>query len=147
VGDVRLGDPRGWVVGGPGQYPVDAVVTVAADDEDGLAARVKKVLAAAVDPDAEVDRVALLSWQDCHRRDVEKMGIEPFGFRDGISQPGVRGFTAPTVNNGRIEAADQAGSQIIAAGEFVLGYDGETVPTRPPADPCRPTGCVTGRSR
>lgn len=53
-------------------------------------------------------------------------GIEPFGFRDGISQPGVRGFTAPTDRNGRRESADQAGSPIIAAGEFVLGYDGET---------------------
>ena len=52
-------------------------------------------------------------------------GIEPFGFRDGISQPGVRGFTASTDRNGRREAADQPGSPIIAAGEFVLGYDGE----------------------
>ena len=127
VGDVRRGDPRGWVVGGPGQYPVDAVVTVAADDEARLTTRVDKVLAAAVDPDptAEADRVALLSWQDCRRREKNKVGIEPFGFRDGVSQPGVRGFTAPTDRNGRREAADQAGSPIIAAGEFVLGYDGE----------------------
>jgi len=38
VGDVRLGDPRGWVVGGPGQYPVDAGGTIASDDENGLEA-------------------------------------------------------------------------------------------------------------
>jgi hypothetical protein len=37
VGDVRRGDPTGWGVGGPGQYPVDAVVTVAADDNDVVA--------------------------------------------------------------------------------------------------------------
>ena len=36
VGDVRRGDPTRWVVGGPGQYPVDALVTVAADDEEGF---------------------------------------------------------------------------------------------------------------
>jgi deferrochelatase/peroxidase EfeB len=126
VGDVHRGDPTDWVVGGPGQYPVDAVVTVAADDEDRLTERAKKVLSAAVDPAAkDVPRVAVLSWQDCHRRDRNKVGIEPFGFRDGISQPGVRGFTAATVHNLRRESADQAGSPIIATGEFVLGYDGE----------------------
>ena len=124
VGDIRRGDPTDWVVGGPGQYPVDAVVTVAADDEAGLTARAKEVLAAAA------NRVAVLSWQDCRRLggevlDGKDRGIEPFGFRDGISQPGVRGFTASTVHNGRLEAADQPGSPIIAAGEFVLGYDGE----------------------
>ncbi len=40
VGDARRGDPTQWVVGGPGQYPVDAVVTVAADEsESGLQER------------------------------------------------------------------------------------------------------------
>ena len=52
-------------------------------------------------------------------------GIEHFGFRDGISQPGIRGFTKETVRYGRLEAKTQPGTPIIAAGEFVLGYERE----------------------
>ena len=91
VGDARRGDPTQWVVGGPGQYPVDAVVTVAADDESGLQKRAGDVRASAVGRG-----LAVLSWQDCRRRPTDEgtPGIEPFGFRDGISQPGVRDFTA-----------------------------------------------------
>ena len=120
VGDVRRSDPTRWVVGGPGQYPVDALVTVAADDEDGLRTRADHVFTLAVR-----QGLAVLSWQDCRRRDRGELGVEPFGFRDGISQPGVRGFTASEDRNGRRETADQPGSPIIATGEFVLGYDGE----------------------
>jgi deferrochelatase/peroxidase EfeB len=53
------------------------------------------------------------------------VSIEPFGFRDGISQPGIRGFTSAVVNNDRLETAEQPGSPIIAAGEFILGHVGE----------------------
>src|SRR4051794_652863 len=141
VGDVHRGDPRRWVVGGPGQYPVDAVVTVAADDERSLRGRAKSV------QDSVADHgLAVLSWQDGRRRDRGEPGAEPFGFRDGISQPGIRGFTAPTNHNGRREAADQPGSPIIATGEFVLGYDGEGGSYRMPVVPCRPNGCATARS-
>lgn len=120
VGDVRRGDPTRWVVGGPGQYPVDALVTIAGDDDDGFLTRAEDERARAADAG-----LAVLSWQDCRRRDGGDHGIEPFGFRDGISQPGVRGFTEPEDRNGHREAAEQAGTPIIAAGEFVLGHDGE----------------------
>lgn len=88
VGDVDRGDPRRWVVGGPRQYPVDALLTVAADDPDELndAANEKRDLAVTCG-------LKVLSWQDCQRRVRDNYGIEPFGFRDGISQPGIRGFT------------------------------------------------------
>ena len=140
VGDGRRGDPTRWVVGGPGQYPVDALVTVAADNEKGLQKRAGDVRASAVGRG-----LAVLSWQDCRRRERDKLGIEPFGFRDGISQPGVRDFTAPTDRNGRREAADQAGTPIIAAGEFVLGYDGEGG-TYPDAGRPVPPGWMHGGS-
>ena len=127
-------------MGGPGQYPVDALVTVAADNEKGLQKRAGDVRASAVGRG-----LAVLSWQDCRRRERDKLGIEPFGFRDGISQPGVRDFTAPTDRNGRREAADQAGTPIIAAGEFVLGYDGEGG-TYPDAGRPVPPGWMHGGS-
>ena len=34
--------------------------------------------------------LAVLSWQDCQRLERDGQGIEPFGFSDGISQPGIR---------------------------------------------------------
>jgi Dyp-type peroxidase family len=52
-------------------------------------------------------------------------GKEHFGFKDGVSQPGIRGFTSAEVRNGRLESQDEPGSPIIATGEFVLGYPGE----------------------
>jgi Dyp-type peroxidase family len=127
VGDVRRGDPTDWVVGGPRQYPVDAVLTVAADDQGGLEER-----AEAEQVGAKQSGLTVLSWQDCQRLDRDGRGIEPFGFRDGISQPGIRGFTAAEDRfnaaedrNGHREAKAQPGTPIIAAGAFVLGYDGE----------------------
>jgi Dyp-type peroxidase family len=59
--------------------------------------------------------------------DPNGIGIEPFGFRDGISQPGIRGFTEAEVNGKRkrLDVSKQFGSPIIATGEFVLGYAGE----------------------
>jgi Dyp-type peroxidase family len=121
VGDVHRGDPRTWVVGGPSQYPVDALVTIAADDEDDL-----RLLGERERGRAANLGLAVLSWQDCRRLNPDGYGIEPFGFRDGISQPGVRGFTGAVDGTKFREAADQPGSPIIAAGEFLLGYDGET---------------------
>jgi Dyp-type peroxidase family len=121
VGNVGKGQPDDWVVGGTRQYPVDALLTVAADDGD-------KLKAAA---DAEVQRavtcgLTVLSWQDCERLgQADSYGIESFGFRDGISQPGIRGFTEATVRDRRLQVEKQPGSPIIATGEFVLGYDGE----------------------
>jgi len=120
VGDVDRGDPTDWVVGGPRQYPVDALVTVAADDEGLVSKKSDDICGWARDRELSV-----LSWQDCRRLKRDGFGIEPLGFRDGISQPGIRGFTPSTDHNGRREAEDQPGSPIIAAGEFVLGYPGE----------------------
>ena len=34
VGNVRISDPSDWIIGGPGQPPVDALVTIAADDDN-----------------------------------------------------------------------------------------------------------------
>ena len=120
VGDTRRGDPTGWVIGGPGQYPIDALLTVAADSPSMLdfAATNERSRAVACG-------LTVVAWQDCQRLQRSGHGIEPFGFRNGISQPGIRGFTAAKVRNKRLEAADQPGTPIISVGEFVLGYDGE----------------------
>ena len=65
-------------------------------------------------------------------RPGSQRGHEHFGFRDGVSQPGIRGLDRPT----RLNAApDQGlpGQDLLWPGEFVLGY-----PTQDPADPRKP---------
>jgi Dyp-type peroxidase family len=57
-------------------------------------------------------------------------GFEHFGYRDGISQPGIRGLTRSSTSN-----VDQGlpGQDLIWPGEFVFGYPGQD-----PSDPVRP---------
>jgi Dyp-type peroxidase family len=125
LGDPEQSDPCGWVVGGPGpdQIPVDALVTIAADDQDLVQARLDQELRALkVDKDHELVVVAM-QWGATLQG--PNGGREHFGFKDGVSQPGIRGFTSEVVRDGRLESQDQPGSPIVATGEFVLGYPGE----------------------
>ena len=56
-------------------------------------------------------------------------GFEHFGYRDGISQPGIRGLTRRSTSN-----PDQGlpGQDLLWPGEFVFGYPGQD-----PSDPVR----------
>jgi Dyp-type peroxidase family len=133
LGDQDKSDPRNWVVGGPNQFPVDALVTIAADDQGLLQARLDEELAALkAGKDHELGVVELPQagggtspGQWGATLQGESGGIEHFGFRDGVSQPGIRGFTGEEVRNRRLESRDRPGTPIIATGEFVLGYPGE----------------------
>ncbi len=120
LGDEGDSGPEGWVIGGPAGEPVDALVTVAADREDELLGRVAEERAR-----ARRAGLTVLLEQRGDTLPGERRGTEHFGFRDGISQPGVRGFTRAVVRRGREEDADHPGSPVIAAGEFVLGEVGE----------------------
>jgi Dyp-type peroxidase family len=133
LSDVDASDPRTWVVGAPDQPPVDALLTVAAADGDTLDAA-----SAAEDRRATEHGLAVLRIEkgEVLRDPGNRSSIDHFGFADGISQPGVRGYSAVAEVDGRLQDADRPGSPIIAAGEFVLGYPGER---RPPARTPRPT--------
>jgi Dyp-type peroxidase family len=63
--------------------------------------------------------VSLVFQQDGMTR-PDAPGHEHFGFKDGISQPGIRGLVASSYPQGSGQA-DQA-KDVIAGGEFVLGY-------------------------
>ena len=130
VGNARASDPSDWVIGGTGQSPVDALVTIAADEDDdhdilGRAARTERDRAKG--HELEVLKVRQGNGRTTLGQYGQRLegGIEHFGFRDGISQPGIRGFTQPEMRHGRWEDLNQAGTPIIAAGEFVLGYERE----------------------
>ena len=133
VGDVQKSDPSAWVVGGPDQDPVDALVTIAADDEDRLRQRMNDELDLVKQYGLELLEVRQRDGsttpgqfgQTLPPPDGGSGGIEHFGFRDGVSQPSIRGFTGAEFRNKRWESARKPGSPIIATGEFVLGYPGE----------------------
>jgi Dyp-type peroxidase family len=141
VGDPEASDPARWLVGSPEASPVDVVLTIAADDDDLLAEAAQEQQTRAAKHGLHVltldqGRDKMTQGQFAGRLEH---GIDHFGFRDGISQPGVRGFTPEVIRHRRLEVADQPGSPIIASGEFVLGYDAEPRFYPVPDRPGRPT--------
>ncbi len=130
-----LGDPadpqapghrQNWVVGGP-KNEADILVIVASDDEDDLTAMVD-----AVTEEATQARLLLLFEQRGSTLPGTLRGHEHFGFKDGISQPGIRGrissapgdFITPRyVNAGDPHAPIFAkpGQILVWPGQFLLG--------------------------
>ena len=144
LGDEVESDPRRWVIGGPNQAPVDALVTIAADAENDLRERVEVELRLVGELGLSVLEVRQRDGRRSQGQRGDTLGgpqagAEHFGFKGGVSQPGVRGFTSATIRHGRWESKDQPGTQIIATGEFVLGHAGErgsyarTRPLDPPS--------------
>lgn len=127
LGDQAGSDPRCWSIGGPEQPPIDALLTVAGDDE--LTEWADEEVRRARDHGLEVlqvrQRDGTTLWQRGQTLPKAFGGSEHFGFKDGVSQPGISGFTGAKLRDGRWEAEEQAGTPIIATGEFVLGYEGE----------------------
>lgn len=142
VGDQLASDPLGWAIGGPCQPPVDALLTIAADDAGRLHHRATKERERAEGHHLEVlqvrpDNGRMTLGQHGRRLPGGNGGVEHFGFRDGVSQPGIRGFTEATRRDDRLEVAGDAGTPVIAAGEFVLGYEreGGSYPEAPRPEP------------
>ncbi|MFV8132665.1 Dyp-type peroxidase [Streptomyces syringium] len=113
LGDTGENAPRYWRWGGPATPPVHAVALLYARDEAGLGRL-----------EAEVRHVALATGglaEIVRLGTAELTAREPFGFRDGISQPLVEGLPRATA----ARAEGTAGDEVVKAGEFVLGYPNE----------------------
>src|SRR5262249_43783115 len=109
LGDPRdaraRGNPRRWLVGGTPETPPDLVGIAAADEAGGRAAEVEAVVRGA--DGCSPIRVV------CGDNPTGAMaGHEHFGFRDGISQPAVRG----------LGVAPRPGQALVWPGQIVLGY-------------------------
>ncbi|MDB4933499.1 MAG: peroxidase [Labilithrix sp.] len=104
LGDVDENDPKAWELGGPSNGPIHALVMLYAKNVDAIAALRDRV----------VGRIAALGGVVVHEDSGELRDPlhEPFGFRDGITQPHVTGSPRP-----RDPHEDE-----VPAGEFVLGY-------------------------
>jgi Dyp-type peroxidase family len=113
IGDVDGNDPSQWP-NGLGDATIDALMIVAADSDEDRKREVERFIR-----DAEDHGSTLVFQQDgMTRREAPER--EHFGFRDAISQPGIRGLTGPSDPNRPDEG--EPGQDLIAPGEFVLGY-------------------------
>jgi len=113
LGDHGASASARWEFGGaatPDQAP-HLLVLLYAMDEAGLGRLFSEICGS-----EELERagLSLVKRQDCHREAGDR--TEPFGFRDGIAQPAVRGLTHKLADAGNIP---------VATGEFVLGHQNE----------------------
>jgi Dyp-type peroxidase family len=121
VGDVDDNDPDQWP-NDLGKRTIDALMIVAADSSEDLNQEVLHFVRHAVS-----HGVSLVFQQDAMTL-PDETGHEHFGFRDGISQPGIRSLAASSWPNRNGE--DRSHQDVVAGGEFVVGY-----PRQQPQDP------------
>ncbi|ONI77164.1 hypothetical protein ALI144C_34345 [Actinosynnema sp. ALI-1.44] len=114
-GDDGDSAPDQWLFGRADQ-PVHAVLTVASDDQAKLEVRASELRVAAARAGLTVTFEQVGATLP-----GEAKGHEHFGFKDGVSQPGVRGFDRPDPRD-PIHVDGKPGTRILPAGEFVVGH-------------------------
>ena len=127
LGDIGPSDPSHWPA--PfGAGDIHALLLVAADNETKLAARVAAIKGSALFSSG-VTVVNTIEGRT--RMDIPKQaGHEHFGFKDGVSQPGIRGITLPDDPVGNPDQG-HPGQDLLWPGEFALGYPTQ----KPTAEP------------
>jgi Dyp-type peroxidase family len=128
--DGSPGSPSTWLVGGTAKKSPDAMLNVASDDAKSL----KSVVRAIRRNIREFGTAIRVIHEDAgNAKLAPTTGHEHFGFKDGVSQPGVRGMldtpTNPLLTPRLIDDSDplsrvfaSPGVPLIQPGEFVLGY-------------------------
>lgn len=131
------GHPQNWKVGGP-KSPMDILLMIAGDSQRSAVSQVKQVERSLRE---RAGRAIRLVYKELGkvRTDVEgglpMHGHEHFGFKDGISQPAVRGWfrlsdgdTVDVTHRAYPEGDSQGdlyarpGQPLIQPGQFVFGY-------------------------
>jgi deferrochelatase/peroxidase EfeB len=120
LADIGLSAPQRWILGVPGQTEVDVILTVAADDDNDLLQEVdrQRTLATA-------HGLMVIFEQRGETLCGDRAGHEHFGFKDGVSQPGVIGYHESDPDNPS-QRKDHPGTEMIEAGEFILGLVNES---------------------
>lgn len=126
LGDDGVSAPAHWIVGGVEEPTcVDAILTIAADDLDDLRSELNYQWTLAAR-----HHLFIVFQQLAQTLPGERAGQEHFGFRDGISQPGVIGYDYPEKQL-EFEVKDHPGMTLISPGEFLLGRQPEESPATP----------------
>jgi Dyp-type peroxidase family len=117
LGDTGDNSPENWLFGDSNAQPVHAVLTIAAD-------RVADLRAALAEErqEASVHKVVIIFEQDGGTLEGDRRGKEHFGFKDGVSEPAVKGFDEPDPERPEWKKGSP-GTRIIPAGEFVVGEE------------------------
>lgn len=116
LGDVAASDPSMWIPPFNNPSYVHAVLIVAADHSHELQ---KKVAAITATTTFKAGVSVLLDQAGMTRPDLP--GHEHFGFKDGISQPGIRGVDTPDDPIGNSHQG-HPGQDLLWPGEFIIGY-------------------------
>ncbi|MEV7729289.1 Dyp-type peroxidase [Streptomyces sp. NPDC087917] len=136
LGDTGASGPDSWLFGAEQEEPagrtVHAVLSLSADDPAKLSAAVARHRSA-LGPATGV----VVFRQDAATLTGALRGHEHFGFADGISQPGVRGFHTPDPDTGGT-VQGKPGTRLVPAGEFLVGQ--EKIGQRPAGLPAWATG-------
>jgi Dyp-type peroxidase family len=127
IGDLGDNDPDRWP-NDLGKKTIHALMIVAADSVEDLKREVRYFVRHAASHE-----VSLVFQQDGMTR-PDAPGHEHFGFKDGISQPGIRGLTSSSYPQGSNQADPLY--DVISGGEFVLGYPRQQLD--PADDPLSP---------
>ncbi|MCG6499523.1 Dyp-type peroxidase [Kitasatospora sp. A2-31] len=128
LGDAGESGPEHWLFGsGTGDKVVHAVLIVAADTDELLNEKLKNL--DAVENAHQITRVHV----DQGRTLTGPLkGHEHFGYKDGISQPGVKDFHREDPDNKGFRD-NHAGTELIEPGEFVFGHKSEAGDRTAPA--------------
>jgi Dyp-type peroxidase family len=141
------GNPRNWLVGGPGNQ-ADIVLILASDDCDDLLDMVEE-LETSIYAFRRGRRHARSGVRIIFKQPGANLvgplaGHEHFGFLDGVSQPGIRGRVSSddsdvlTLRQNPREPDDQGkpGQDLLWPGEFIFGYEGQdrNKPVEEPSD-------------
>lgn len=140
------GSPANWVIGGPNRIP-DSLIVLGHDTPEGLTVALNEFTAGL--PVAlrvmQVERGLRLPepWQ----------AYEHFGFRDGISQPGVRGRISNSPDDFLTRRYDSSlpdqgwpGQDLLWPGEFLFGYPTEPIHRGDAAGPISTAGPTWARN-
>lgn len=143
IGDPRdplaEGSPDNWVVGGTDQskYP-DILLIIASDDPSYLETEVNRLKSDMLTlPQSENNnegKVLEIIYEQKGATRADLPGHEHFGFKDGVSQPGIRGriseakddFLTPRMIDPDAPSFNlyaKPGQHLIWPGQFVLGYN------------------------
>jgi len=134
VGSGTAGDPVNWLVGGPDREP-DVVIILAGDSRMDLNAEVATLVGSLFPRSGDKGQMIFGGATILFRQDGDTLtgplkGHEQFGFRDGVSQPGVRGLMpggSPLTpsQNPLNPGQGKPGQDLLWPGEFVFGYEGQ----------------------
>jgi Dyp-type peroxidase family len=132
VGDLGSNAPENWV-GSLGSKDIHAILIVASDSLTDL----NNLIDGYINNQTFSAAVTIIFRQEGRAREGNERGNEHFGFKDGVSQPGIRGITPPLdPNDEEKKNKGPGGEDLLYPGEFVLGYPKQR--PKPEADGINP---------